>query len=176
MFYQAKKYDNAKRTLQPLLTRQPSNIWLVDLMTDIDLALKQTGQAISRLEALVRGNEHDANPVLLLNLANAYVEGHRYSDAIRILNRYTFSHPDDTNGWNLLAQAYAGQGLGDQELAARAERLALTGQLDQAVRALSEASSRVKLGSLQQARYDARIDQIRQLQLRFAQYEKSARR
>lgn len=95
LFYQAKKYDDAKRTLQPLLTRQPSNIWLVDLMTDIDLALKQTGQAISRLEALVRGNERDANPVLLLNLAN---------------------------GWDLLAQACAGQGLGDQELAARAAK------------------------------------------------------
>lgn len=176
LFYQAKKYDDAKRTLQPLLSRQPSNIWLVDLMTDIDLALQQAPQASSRLEALVRGNELDANPVLLLNLANAYVEGHRYSDAVRILNRYTFSHPDDTNGWDLLAQACAGQGLGDQELAARAERLALTGQLDQAVRALTEASSRVKLGSLQQARYDARIDQLRQLQLRFAQYDKGARR
>ncbi|MGL9773729.1 MAG: M48 family metalloprotease [Sodalis sp. (in: enterobacteria)] len=176
LFYQEKKYDDAKRTLQPLLSRQPSNIWLVDLMTDIDLALQQAPQAITRLEALVRGNERDANPVLLLNLANAYVEGHRYSDAVRILNRYTFSHLDDTNGWDLLAQAGAGQGLGDQELAARAEQLSLMGQLDQAVRALSEASSRVKLGSLQQARYDARIDQLRQLQLRFAQYDKGARR
>jgi predicted Zn-dependent protease len=55
----------------------------------------------------------------------------------------------------------------DQELAARAEGMALVGQLDQAITLLSSASSQVKLGSLQQARYDARIDQLRQLQERF---------
>jgi predicted Zn-dependent protease len=37
---------------------------------------------------------------------------------------------------------------------------------------LSSASSQVKLGSLQQARYDARIDQLRGLQQRFKPYEK----
>ena len=36
----------------------------------------------------------------------------------------------------------------------------------------SSASSQVKLGSLQQARYDARIDQLRQLQERFKPYTK----
>ncbi|MDU5192920.1 MAG: hypothetical protein E6199_18090, partial [Mixta calida] len=59
-----------------------------------------------------------------------------------------------------------------EELSARAEGLALTGQLDQAITTLSSASAQVKLGSLQQARYDARIDQLRQLQLRFRQYQK----
>ena len=39
-------------------------------------------------------------------------------------------------------------------------------------RLLSSASSQVKLGSLQQARYDARIDQLRQLQERFKPYTK----
>ncbi|MFW4394258.1 hypothetical protein M5650_005180, partial [Klebsiella pneumoniae] len=37
---------------------------------------------------------------------------------------------------------------------------------------LSSASSQVKLGSLQQARYDARIDQLRDLQARFRPYQK----
>ncbi|MDU2882665.1 MAG: hypothetical protein E7B94_21255, partial [Enterobacter sp.] len=56
--------------------------------------------------------------------------------------------------------------------AARAEGLALAGRLDQAISLLSSASSQVKLGSLQQARYDARIDQLRGLQQRFKPYEK----
>ena len=60
----------------------------------------------------------------------------------------------------------------DQELAARAEGYALAGRLDQAISLLSSASSQVKLGSLQQARYDARIDQLRQLQERFKPYTK----
>ncbi|WP_213989909.1 M48 family metallopeptidase [Sodalis sp. dw_96] len=172
-FLEAKKYDDARRTLQPLLSKQPADIWFVDLMTDIDLAQQRAPQAIARLEALVKVQDNNANPVLLLNLANAYVEGHRNNDAIHLLNRYTFNHPDDTNGWDLLAQASAGAGFRDQELAARAESLALTGQLDQAVRALSNASSLVKLGSLQQARYDARIDQLRDLEKRFKPYQKS---
>ncbi|MDX7018916.1 hypothetical protein SJ059_31305, partial [Klebsiella aerogenes] len=50
--------------------------------------------------------------------------------------------------------------------------LALAGRLDQAISLLSSASSQVKLGSLQQARYDARIDQLRSLQQRFKPYEK----
>lgn len=173
LFYQAKKYDAARRELQPLLAKQPGNVWFVDLMTDIDLGAQQMPQAITRIEALVRGQDYTANPVLLLNLANAYVQAKRYEDAVHILNRYTYNHPDDTNGWNLLAQANAGLGLRDQELAAQAENLALNGQLDQAIRALSNASRLVSLGSLQQARYDARIDQLRQLQQRFKPYEKS---
>lgn len=176
LFYQAKKYDDARRTLQPLLTKQPSNIWLVDLMTDIDLASNQTERAITRLEGLTHGQENTVSPVLMLNLGNAYISDNRFTDAVRILFRYTFNHPDDTNGWDLLAQASAGQGQRDRELAARAEVLALNGQLDQAIRALSNASSLVSLGSLQQARYDARIDQLRQLQKRFAQYQKGATR
>ena len=51
-------------------------------------------------------------------------------------------------------------------------RPARPGQLDQAITLLSSASSQVKLGSLQQARYDARIDQLRQLQERFRPYQK----
>ncbi|PSH34605.1 hypothetical protein BA192_15910, partial [Yersinia pseudotuberculosis] len=35
--YQAKKYDEARNLLQPLLAQQPSNIWFLDLMTGIDL-------------------------------------------------------------------------------------------------------------------------------------------
>ena len=45
--------------------------------------------------------------------------------------------------------------------------------LDQAIRSLSSASAQSPLGSLKQARYDARIDQLRQLQQRFRQYQKS---
>ncbi len=64
----------------------------------------------------------------------------------------------------------------DQELAARAESMALVGQLEQAISLLSSASSQVKLGSLQQARYDARIDQLRDLQARFRPLSKNVRR
>ncbi|HAK8374913.1 TPA: tetratricopeptide repeat protein, partial [Salmonella enterica] len=110
--------------------------------------------------------------VLQLNLANAYLQGGQPKAAETILNRYTFSHKDDGNGWDLLAQAEAALNNRDQELAARAESYALAGRLDQAISLLSSASAQAKLGSQQQARYDARIDQLRQLQERFKPYTK----
>ncbi len=155
--------------MTPLLAKQPENVWLLDLMTDIDIGLNQPQQAIALLTATQAAK---TSPVVQLNLANAYVEAKQPANASRILNRYTWTHKDDTNGWDLLAQASAQQGHTDEELFARAESLALNGQIAQAISALSQASAQVPLGSLKQARYDARIDQLRQLQQRFKQYQK----
>ncbi len=166
-----KNYAEAWRQLQPLLSASPDNPWYLDLATDIDLGQNKAASAISRLNG---APGLKTNPVLQLNLANAWVQSGQSAKAAAILNRYTFSHRDDTNGWDLLAQAEAAQGNRDQELAARAELLALRGQLDQAITLLSSASSQVKVGSLQQARYDARIDQLRQMQQRFRQYQKNS--
>jgi predicted Zn-dependent protease len=165
----ADKWDEANKLLQPLLAAQPGNAWYLDLATDIDLGLKKPAQAINRLKS---ASDLKQNPVLQLNLANAYVQSGQPNQAVEILNRYTFAHPDDSNAWDLLAQTQADLGHRDQELAARAEVMALVGRLDQAISLLSSASSQVKLGSLQQARYDARIDQFRELQKRFLQYSK----
>ncbi|WBM71705.1 beta-barrel assembly-enhancing protease [Buttiauxella sp. WJP83] len=163
------KWDEARKLLQPLLAAQPGNAWYLDLATDIDLGQKRTADAINRLK---NAPDLKQNPVLQLNLANAYVQAGQPNQAAEILNRYTFAHPDDSNAWDLLAQAEAALGHRDQELAARAEVMALVGRLDQAITLLSGASSQVKLGSLQQARYDARIDQFRELQRRYLQYSK----
>ncbi|WP_293792693.1 M48 family metallopeptidase [uncultured Pantoea sp.] len=168
-FLQAKSFDSAKRVIAPLLAKQPDNVWFLDIMTDIDIGLNQPQQAIVMLSS-AKGSS--TNPVLQLNLANAYVEAKQPANASRILNRYTFAHPDDVNAFDLLAQASAAQGLRDEELSARAEGLALNGQLDQAISTLSSASAQVPLGSLKQARYDARIDQFRELQKRFKVYQK----
>lgn len=171
LFYEAKKYDQARNILLPLLAQEPKNVWLLDLLTDIDLGQNKPAQAIARLQAANAAQSN--NPVLLLNLANAYVEGKQPAEASKILNRYTFAHPNDPNGWDLLAQASAAQGLRDEELTARAESLALAGRLDQAIGLLSNASSLQKLGSLKQARLDARIDQLRQLQKTFSKFQRT---
>ncbi|WP_017347730.1 beta-barrel assembly-enhancing protease [Pantoea sp. A4] len=168
-FLQAKKFADARKIVAPLLAQQPENVWFLDIMTDIDIGLNQPQQAVAMLNGTKSLN---TSAVLQLNLANAYIEAKQPANASHILNRYTFSHADDPNGWDLLAQASAQQGLNDEELAARAESLALNGQLAQAITALSSASAQVPLGSLKQARYDARIDQLRQLQTRFRPYEK----
>ncbi len=152
MFFQTKNYGHARHILEPLLAQQPDNIWFLDLITDIDLA------------------ENKNEKVLQLNLANAYIKGGQLVAASKLLYSYTFAYPDDLNGWDLLTEAMAKQGKRDEELAARAERLALCGALSQAIEVLSNASTQAKLGSLNQARYDTRIDQLRALNQRFRQY------
>ncbi|WP_454125058.1 beta-barrel assembly-enhancing protease [Kosakonia sp. Marseille-Q7440] len=166
---EAKDFAGAQKLLQPLLSADANNAWYLDLATDIDLGLNKSSEAIKRLNS-ASGLKN--NPVLQLNLANAYLQGGQPAQAAQILNRYTFTNKDDINGWDLLAQTEAALGNRDQELAARAESQALIGRLDQAITLLSSASAQVKLGSLQQARYDARIDQLRQMQQRFRPYEK----
>lgn len=165
----ASKYAEASQALQPLLREEPGNVWYLDLATDIDLGQKKNSEAINRLK---NARELKTSPVLQLNLANALLQSGQPAEAAAILNRYTFTNKDDINGWDLLAQAESALGHRDQELAARAESLALQGKLDQAISLLGSASSQVKLGSLQQARYDARIDQLRQMQERFKPYTK----
>ena len=128
----------------------------------------QYGRALLAMES----NNFDQARKTLQPLANALLQGGQPGEAATILNRYTFTYKEDGNGWDLLAQAEGALGNRDQELAARAESMALVGQLEQAISLLSSASSQVKLGSLQQARYDARIDQLRDLQARFRPYQK----
>jgi Putative Zn-dependent protease, contains TPR repeats len=166
---EAKNNAQASSLLRPLLAADPQNPWYLDLATDIDLGQNKAADAITRLKS---ARDLRTNPVLQLNLANALLEAGQASEAVTILNRYTFNYKDDTNGWELLAQAQAKLGHRDQELAARAENMALVGRLDQAISLLSSASAQVKLRSLEQARYDARIDQLRQLQERFRPYTK----
>lgn len=169
-FYQAKSYNQARAILETMLAKDPANAWYLDLLTDIDIDQKRAAQAIARLEKVHA--EASKDPVLLLNMANAYIEGNEPAKASRLLYRYTYAYPNDANGWDLLTKAVALQGLRAQELAARAESMALIGRLDQSISMLSAAGAQSKLGSLDQARYDARIDQLRQLQKRFQRYEK----
>jgi predicted Zn-dependent protease len=165
----ASRYDEAQKLLQPLLSAEPNSVWYLDLATDIDLGQKKFAGAIARLQ---NARDLRASPVLQLNLANALLQGGRAQEAETLLNRYTFNHKEDSNGWDLLAQVEAALNHRDQELAARAESYALAGQLEQAIGLLSTASSLAKLGSQQQARYDARIDQLNRLQERFKPYTK----
>ncbi|TDB63215.1 tetratricopeptide repeat protein [Photorhabdus khanii] len=167
---QDKKYAEARAILEPLLAKQPDNLWFIDTMTDIDIEQNRTAQAITRLQNALQKQKD--NLVLQINLANALIRAKQYPQAAKLLYRYTFNNPDDPNGWHLMREAAAQQGKRHEELSAYAEEMALRGQFDNAIKYLSSASALVKLGSYDQERYDARIDQLRQLQQRYNQYQR----
>ncbi|ASX26475.1 beta-barrel assembly-enhancing protease [Candidatus Williamhamiltonella defendens] len=170
LWYQNKKYDKARQILQTLSVTYPDNIWFLDLMTDIDLSQNKAAQAITRLKKARVAKQYQR--IWQLNLANAYIKAGESAQAVSLLRRYTFEHPNDMNGWDLLIKAALAKRWRDQALAAHAENAALKGNFSQAIGLLSDASNLVPLGSLQQARYDARIDQLRQLEQRFKKYQK----
>ncbi|PSW72034.1 hypothetical protein C9J41_18690 [Photobacterium sp. GB-50] len=153
------KYELAHQILDPLLAGEPNNLFFIDAATDLDLNQKQFDRAITRLNNALKMSP-DSN-VLRLNLANIYLESGQYQKSIQILNRYSYDHPNDINGWTLLAHNYAKIGDRSSELAALGELLALRAQWDKAIHNYTQAAQMAKLGSMEQARYDARIDQLR---------------
>lgn len=168
--YNNNNYPKAKQQLQPLLDNDPNNIWYIDLMTDIDLALNNSSAAISRLQSALKKSPNSS--ALQLNLANAYIKARNYQQAVSLLHRYTFDHNDDTNGWDLLITAYGGLKSRAQEMSARAESIALEGNFPDAIRLLTNAKTQAKGNQTLIAKIDARISQLKQLQKRYAVYSR----
>ncbi|MZI92034.1 M48 family metalloprotease [Vibrio sp. CAIM 722] len=153
-----KKLQQSEKILSKLLKSDPDNDFYLDGMSDLYLALKQAPKAQAMLKKAL--DENPDNSVLLINYANVLLKEEKYESAIQVLHRYTHDHPDDPNGWSLLSEASSRLGNSEEDLAARAELLALKAQWNKAIQYYTQASQIAKLGSLEQARYDARIDQL----------------
>lgn len=162
--------QKAKEQLQPLLDNDPNNIWYIDLMTDIDLAMNNGSSAITRLQAALKHSPNNA--ALKLNLANAYIKTKNYQQAASLLHRYTFDNSDDQNGWELLVQAYGGLNSRAQEMSAQAEVQALDGDFEGAINILQNAKRQTKNNQTLISKIDARINQIQKLQKRYAPYRR----
>ncbi|RJX71598.1 M48 family peptidase [Vibrio sinensis] len=150
--------EQANAILQPLLANDPNNKFYIDALTDLYIAQNKADTALSMLTKAMKTNPNNA--VLEINYANTLIKLEKYQEAIRALQRYTHDHPNDVNGWHLLSEASIRIGDSDEDLAARAEILALKANWNKAIQYYTEASQLAELGSLKQARYDARIDQL----------------
>ena len=169
-YYNNQDTARAKSELQPLLDNDPDNIWYIDLMTDIDLDSNDSSTAITRLQtALKRSPDSTA---LQINLANTYIKAGKYQQAVSLLHRYTFDHNDDTIGWELLVTAYGGLKSRAQEMSAAAELIALKGRFPNAIQLLTNAKTQAKGNQTLISKIDARINQLKQLQKRYAVYSR----
>lgn len=153
-----KEYQRASVILQRLLKQAPDNRFYLDAMSDVYIGLNQAEQAQSLLASALKSAPN--NPVLSINYANALIQQDKNDQAIKVLQRYTHDYPNDINGWSLLSDANINLGISDEDLAARAEILALKANWNKAIQYYTQASQLAELGSLKQARYDARIDQL----------------
>lgn len=150
--------EEADKILQELLSRDRNNHFYLDAMSDLYIAQKKPELAQSMLEKAMAATPNNA--VITINYANVLIKREKNEEAIRVLQRYTHDYPHDVKGWNLLSEANIHLGRSDEDLAARAEILALKANWNKAIQYYTQASQLAELGSLKQARYDARIDQL----------------
>lgn len=165
------KLSQSKNLLMPLWKQDPDNPFYLDAMSDLYLALKEGKQAQTMLSNALENNPKNA--ILLINYANVLYEEKNFQQAIHVLQRYTHTYPSDVNGWDLLSKANSRLGNEQEVLAARGEILALKAQWTKAIQYYTQASQLAKLGSLEQARYDARIDQLLVQRDRFTALQKN---
>ncbi|CAM2771056.1 tetratricopeptide repeat protein [Vibrio rarus] len=160
VYLDTKQLDKADAILQKLHKQLPHNNFVLDALSDLYLEKKQPQQAQQLLQSALKSKPN--NPVLQINLANVMIASDNNHDAIQLLQRYTHRNPHDTNGWHLLSKAHANLGDSANEVAARGELYALNANWNRAIQSFTQAAQLSQLGSLQQARFDARIDQLLQ--------------
>lgn len=150
--------EQALPMMKSLLNNDPLNLFYLDTLSDLYMAQNHPEKAISMLKKMLQQSPN--NDVLMINYASALVKAAQYKTAIKVLQRYTHENPNDTAGWSLLSEANGKMGNEKEELASRAELYALKADWNNAIQYYTEASGLAKLDSLEQARYDARIDQL----------------
>lgn len=165
VYLDKRDFDKAQPMLEALLKQDPNNNFYLDAATDLYLGKKEYQKAQSLLETALKVNPK--NPVLTINYANSLIEDSKNQQAVKVLQRYTHDNPDDLNGWHLLSEANSHLGKSQEDLAARGEILALKADWNKAIQYYTQASKLADLGSLEQARYDARIDQLMSQRDRF---------
>ena len=154
--------DNALQTLDQLATEQPDYAMLPASAASIALEAQRYDEAITRSQRLLR-----IMPAYLpaqLTLAEAQLQ-RAPEAAYQLLNDITARHPDDPQGFNLLAEAAGRSGHSSWGHLARAEQLQLTGRVDQGIRQLSLARDAAERENNQQAL--ARIEQRREAFLEY---------
>ncbi|MGT0149127.1 tetratricopeptide repeat protein [Vibrio metschnikovii] len=130
VYLDTKQYDEAESRLKKAKP-YPDNNFYLDAMSDLWLITERATAHQSMLAQALQRKPN--NPVLVINYANVLIKDEKFSEAIRILQRYTHERPNDVNGWHLLAEANSGSGNSAEDLAARAEIFALGANWNKAI-------------------------------------------
>lgn len=152
----------AERLIASLLKRAPSNLFYVDVATDIDIALGKTDRAISRLEDMAEIMPR--NRVISLNLANAAIKQGDYQKANNVIKDYLLTNPEHALSYQLLTESYGGSQQFLEMHQAKAEWYALLAAYPQAIDELHSAYNYARDNHLEKQRIRARIEQIREAQ------------
>lgn len=90
---QLKKNEEAKKIVLALAKTHPNNLFYLDTLTDIDLALKHNDEAIARLQKA--NDRYTNNPVTTINLAVALQQAKKYDEAKKLIRHYLRDNETD---------------------------------------------------------------------------------
>ena len=157
-------YSEANKIITDLLKQDPENLFYLDVMTDLALAMKQGDRAIEQLQQHHKRMPH--NQVIALNLANAHIQTENYQAAIDLLKDFLLVKPDHFLALQLLSDAYGENQQMLEMHQSKAEIYAAVGAYPRAIDELHSAYNFAHERKLEKQRIRARIDQFREEQNR----------
>jgi predicted Zn-dependent protease len=154
-----KRFSESRTIIDALSATYSNNLFILDTLSDLDLAQDAVQPAIERLES---ANElYPDNVVVVMNLAAAYSQAKQYQKAADLLDLYTRRHPDYSLAWRELSEYRGRLGQSAEASTSRAEYLALRANYSRAIEELRSASNLTE-SKLDRTRIDARIEQLQE--------------
>lgn len=159
-YFQNKDFQQAKTILELLLADDKNNLFYVDALTDVYIALKAYDQALNMLANLNLLMPN--NRVVSLNYGNALLESGDLDKAATILQDFLLVNPENFIAYDLLTTVYRKQKKQGLMHITKAEVFALLGAYNKAVDELQTSYDFVEEQPLLQKRIKARILQLQE--------------
>ncbi len=157
-YFENKQYIAAQSILEPLLAADKNNLFYVDVLSDIYIALKQFDRGIkmlSKLDLLMPYNQ-----VVTLNYASVLNSAEQDEKAAQMLQDFLLVSPGNFIAYDLLTEIYKKQGEVALMHSSKAEILALLGSYSAAIDELQTGYKVAKEQPLLKKRIKARILQL----------------
>lgn len=159
LLLKTKKATQALKIIEQLRKDDPNNLYYLDSLTDIYLAMGQPKKAVVLLEHFAEIMPN--NSVISLNLANALLAVSRPERAIYLVEQLLVDQPDNISAWSILKQAQSDAKNNVGRYMAMAEISALYGNHRQALKHLYAAHNLIRDDDITKAKLEARVRQLR---------------
>lgn len=136
-YFEDKSYEQARLILMDLLNNDANNLFYIDALSDVLIAMKKFEQAEKMLAGvnLLMPN----NQVAALNYANVLLEMNKLDASAQILQDFLLVSPDSFIAYDLLTTVYRKQDKKALMHVSKAEVMALVGAYPQAIDELQTA-------------------------------------
>lgn len=132
-----KQLAKAETILQQLEEQAPSNLYILDSLSDLAIAKGEAEAFIPRLQEAFKMRPN--NSVVTLNYASVLLEAKRYQQAIQILEYYLLAKPNNFLATQILRMAYKNADNMAKYHATSAEYFALMSNYTAAIQAADRA-------------------------------------